>query len=70
VANGNVKLRSGVTNDRIKPKSALESNGSDPRADLFLYSTGYDAMNQPCIVAVCPSAARSGDGRLPTVVPR
>jgi putative flavoprotein involved in K+ transport len=45
VANGSVKLRSGVTIERINPKSVTLTDGTELPADLLVYATGYGSMN-------------------------
>lgn len=43
---GAIKLRSGVTIERIKEQSVVLSDGSELPADLIVYATGYHAANQ------------------------
>jgi putative flavoprotein involved in K+ transport len=45
VANGNIKLKSGVTIERINPKSVTLTDGTELPADLIVYATGYGSMN-------------------------
>ena len=45
VANGSIKLRSGVNIARIQPKSVVLSDGSELDADVIVYATGYGSMN-------------------------
>ncbi len=45
VANGSVKLASGVDVERIKEHSVLLSDGTELEADLIVYATGYGSMN-------------------------
>ncbi|MFQ3786436.1 NAD(P)/FAD-dependent oxidoreductase [Halomonas sp. A29] len=45
VANGDIKLRSGVGIERINPRSVTLSDGSELPADLIVYATGYGSMN-------------------------
>ncbi|WP_027961411.1 flavin-containing monooxygenase [Halomonas halodenitrificans] len=45
VANGDIKLRSGVGIERINPRSVSLSDGSELAADLIVYATGYGSMN-------------------------
>jgi putative flavoprotein involved in K+ transport len=45
VANGSIKLRSGVTVAQIKPHSVMLDDGSELQADLIVYATGYGSMN-------------------------
>jgi putative flavoprotein involved in K+ transport len=45
IADGKIKLKSGVTVERIKPNSVVFSDGSELPADLIVYATGYSSMN-------------------------
>ncbi|GAB2779312.1 NAD(P)/FAD-dependent oxidoreductase [Halomonas shantousis] len=45
VANGEIKLRSGVSIERINPRSVTLTDGSELPADLIVYATGYGSMN-------------------------
>jgi putative flavoprotein involved in K+ transport len=45
VANGSVKLKSGVTIERINPQSVTLTDGTELSADLIVYATGYGSMN-------------------------
>jgi putative flavoprotein involved in K+ transport len=45
VADGKIKLKSRVSVDEIKPKSVKFSDGSELKADLIVYATGYGSMN-------------------------
>ncbi len=45
IANGSIKLRSGVNIAEIKPHSVVLSDGSELPADLIVYATGYGSMN-------------------------
>jgi len=45
VANGEIALRSGVTIERINPRSVTLSDGSELPADLIVCATGYGSMN-------------------------
>ena len=45
VANGSIKLKSGVNVERINPHSVTFSDGSELPADLIVYATGYGSMN-------------------------
>lgn len=57
VANGSVKLRSGVNIARINPKSVTLSDGSELPADVIVYATGYGSMNQFLADLVSPDVA-------------
>jgi len=45
VANGDIKLRSGVEIERIKENSIKLSDGSELAADAIVFATGYGSMN-------------------------
>ena len=45
VANGDVKLKSGVDIARITEHSVILSDGTELPADLIVYATGYGSMN-------------------------
>lgn len=45
VANGDVKLKSGVSIAEIKPNSAVLSDGTELEADVIVLATGYGSMN-------------------------
>jgi putative flavoprotein involved in K+ transport len=45
IANGKIKLKSGVDIKRIKPNSLEFSDGTELPADLIIYATGYGSMN-------------------------
>jgi putative flavoprotein involved in K+ transport len=45
VANGDVKLRSGVNIAEIRPRSVVLTDGSELDADLIVLATGYGSMN-------------------------
>ncbi|MGB0387555.1 MAG: NAD(P)/FAD-dependent oxidoreductase [Ardenticatenaceae bacterium] len=45
VANGDIKLKSGVKIDQIKEHSVVLSDGTELPADLIVYATGYGSMN-------------------------
>jgi putative flavoprotein involved in K+ transport len=45
VADGKIKLKSGVAVERIKEHSVLFSDGTELPADLIVYATGYGSMN-------------------------
>ncbi len=57
VANGSIKLRSGVTIERINPRSVTLSDGSELPADLIVYATGYGSMNGWLADLVSPEIA-------------
>ncbi|MCO5573067.1 hypothetical protein L7F22_026832 [Adiantum nelumboides] len=45
VINGEIKLKSGVTVKEVRPKSVVFSDGTEAKADLIVYATGYGSMN-------------------------
>jgi putative flavoprotein involved in K+ transport len=45
VANGDIKLRSGVSIAEIRPHSVVLTDGSELEADLIVLATGYSSMN-------------------------
>jgi putative flavoprotein involved in K+ transport len=45
IADGKIKLKSGVKVDRIRKHSVVLSDGSELPADLIVYATGYGSMN-------------------------
>jgi putative flavoprotein involved in K+ transport len=57
VANGSVKLKSGVNIAQIKPKSVVLSDGTELEADLIVYATGYGSMNQWLADLISPEVA-------------
>ena len=57
VANGSIKLKSGVTIKRINPRSVTLSNGAELPADLIVYATGYGSMNGWLADLVSPEVA-------------
>jgi len=57
VANGSIKLRSGVTIARINPRSVTLSDGTELPADLIVYATGYGSMNNWLADLISPEVA-------------
>lgn len=57
VAGGSIKLRSGVTIERINPNSVTLSDGSELPADLIVYATGYGSMNEWLAELISPAIA-------------
>jgi putative flavoprotein involved in K+ transport len=45
ICDGKVKLKTRVSVDHIKPNSVVFSDGSELKADLIVYATGYGNMN-------------------------
>ena len=57
VANGSVKLKSGVNIERINPRSVTLSDGTELPADLLVYATGYGSMNGWLADLISPEVA-------------
>ncbi len=57
VANGSVKLNSGVSIERINPRSVTLTDGTELPADLLVYATGYGSMNGWLADLVSPEVA-------------
>ncbi len=57
VANGSIKLKSGVNIERINPKSVTPSDGTELPADLIVYATGYGSMNGWLADLISPEVA-------------
>ncbi len=57
VANGSVKLKSGVNIEQIQPRSVTLSDGTQLPADLIVYATGYGSMNHWLADLVSPEVA-------------
>lgn len=45
IADGEIKLRSGVSIEHINPRSVTLTDGTELLADLIIYATGYGSMN-------------------------
>ena len=45
IANGSVKLQSGVSIEEIKPTSVVLTDGTELDADIIILATGYGSMN-------------------------
>jgi len=57
VADGRIKLKSGVDIQRINPNSVTLSDGTELPADLLVYATGYGSMNHWLADLVSPEVA-------------
>jgi putative flavoprotein involved in K+ transport len=57
VANGSIKLRSGVNIERVNRRSVTLSDGTELPADLLVYATGYGSMNGWLADLVSPEIA-------------
>ncbi len=58
VANGSVKLKSGVNIKEIKPRSVVLTDGTELEADVIVYATGYGSMNQWLADLISPEVAQ------------
>lgn len=57
VADGRIKLKSGVEVSAIKPRAVVFSDGSEIEADLIVYATGYGSMNGWAAQLISPAVA-------------
>ena len=57
VADGRIKLRSGVEIERFTPETAVLSDGSILQPDLVVYATGYGSMNRFLEDLISPEVA-------------
>ncbi len=57
VANGSIKLKSGVNIERINARSVMLSDGTELPADLLVYATGYGSMNGWLADLISPEVA-------------
>jgi putative flavoprotein involved in K+ transport len=57
IADGRIKLRSGVDVTEIKEHSVQLSDGSELPADLIVYATGYGSMNGWAARLISPEVA-------------
>ena len=57
VANGSIKLKSGVNIERINPRSVTLTDGTELPADVLVYATGYGSMNHWLADLVSPEVA-------------
>jgi putative flavoprotein involved in K+ transport len=57
IANGSIKLRSGVNIERIREDSVVLTDGSTLPADLIIYATGYGSMNGWAARLISPDVA-------------
>ena len=57
VADGRIKLKSGVNIERINPRSVTLTDGAELPADLLVYATGYGSMNNWLADLVSPEVA-------------
>lgn len=57
IANGDIKLQSGVNIERIEKDSVVLTNGAVLPADLIVYATGYGSMNGWAARLISPEVA-------------
>ena len=57
IADGRIKLRSGVEIERLTEDSVLLNDGTELKADLVVYATGYGSMNQWAAELISPEVA-------------
>ncbi|WP_300717022.1 NAD(P)/FAD-dependent oxidoreductase [Hydrogenophaga sp.] len=57
VANGSIKLKSGVNIERINPQSVTLTDGTELPADVLVYATGFGSMNHWLADLVSPEVA-------------
>ncbi len=57
VANGSIKLKSGVNIERINPRSVTLTDGTELPADVLVYATGYGSMNRWLADLISPEVA-------------
>ncbi len=57
IISGEIKLRSGVSIERILEESVLLTDGSELPADLIIYATGYGAANEGIAKLISPEVA-------------
>jgi putative flavoprotein involved in K+ transport len=57
IIEGRIRLRSGVSLERIDEKSVALSDGTELPADLIVYATGYGSMNQWAGQLISPEIA-------------
>ncbi|MGQ0581197.1 MAG: FAD-dependent oxidoreductase [Reyranella sp.] len=57
IADGRIKLKSGVEVARLTADSVVLNDGSELKADLVVYATGYGSMNQWAVELISPEVA-------------
>lgn len=57
IADGRIKLKSGVEIERLTEESVVLNDGSELKADLVVYATGYGSMNQWAAQLISPEVA-------------
>lgn len=57
IADGRIKLRSGVEIERMTEDSVVLNDGAELKANLVVYATGYGSMNQWAAELISPEVA-------------
>ena len=57
IADGRIKLKSGVEVERLTEDSVVLNDGTELNADLVVYATGYGSMNQWAAELISPEVA-------------
>jgi putative flavoprotein involved in K+ transport len=57
IADGRIKLKSGVEIERMTEDSVVLKDGTELKADLVVYATGYGSMNQWAAELISPEVA-------------
>jgi len=57
IADGRIKLKSGVEVERLTEDSVVLNDGTELKADLVVYATGYGSMNQWAAQLISPEVA-------------
>ena len=57
IADGRIKLKSGVEVERLTEHSVVLNDGTELKADLVVYATGYGSMNQWAAELISPEVA-------------
>ncbi len=57
IADGRIKLKSGVEIERLTEESVVLKDGTELKADLVVYATGYGSMNQWAAELISPEVA-------------
>lgn len=57
IADGRIKLKSGVEIERLTEDSVVLNDGSELKVDLVVYATGYGSMNQWAAELISPEVA-------------
>ena len=57
IADGRIKLKSGIEIERLTEDSVVLNDGTELKADLVVYATGYGSMNQWAAELISPEVA-------------